>query len=232
MKKQSDYWAKNVLSWEKGAYYRNKEIEGKFRFVDRLSIYFRGDSIYRRADHAYELLKDTIVDKEIIDVGCASGRFARKLIRNGAKKVVGVDVSEEGVDLAKKLTLQEKMQDKIDFVIQDATNADSPLPPGYLTIALGVIEYFDENSLKTFLTNINSPYYFLSFPLLTENKKTSLREILRSIYLKVQSCPGIYYYTLDSFVNLCSVAGLPSDARIVEYKGTTFVTNLDVSNTL
>jgi len=231
MKKQSEYWAKNVVSWEKGAYYREKHAEGKFRPLDRISMYFRGDSIYTRADHAFELIKDYIPDKIIIDVGCASGRFARRLAKQGAKQVVGIDVSEEGITLAKIITAKENMQDSVSFTIQDVTSENSTLPQADLTLSLGVIEYFDTESSKSFLSNLNSPYFFFSFPLLVINPKGSIvRKILRSIYLKLKSCPGIFYYSTEQFQSMCAEAGISPEPRIINHKGSVFVTNLPIES--
>jgi len=231
MKKQSEYWAKNVVSWEKGAYYREKHDEGKFRPLDRISMYFRGDSIYTRADHAFELIIDYIPGKKIIDVGCASGRFARRLVKQGAKHAVGIDVSEEGIALAEKISVKEHMQDSASFTIQDVTSEGSKLPQADLTLSLGVIEYFDSESLQSFLSNLNSPYFFFSFPLLVINPKGNIvRRILRSIYLKLKSCPGIFFYSTEEFQSMCTKASISPEPRIINHKGSIFITNLPIES--
>lgn len=229
MNKQSEYWAKNVLSWEKSAYYKDQEMSHTpMRFWDRVSSFFRGDSIYKRADHAFEEIKDHIKSKTIVDVGCASGRLARRMLDHGAAKVYGIDISEDAVALARKLCEQHKISDEQwDFQVTDVTNKNNKLPQGELTVSLGVIEYFDHEGLTNFMTNLNTPYYFLSFPLKQEG--TSLRKLLRSVYLRLQSCPGIYFYTLEEFKQICQQAAAPADARLVFHKGSIFVSNLPES---
>ncbi len=43
-----------------------------------------------------------IKDKSIVDIGCGNGSFTKALIEYGAKKVVGVDISDKWINFLKK----------------------------------------------------------------------------------------------------------------------------------
>ena len=43
-----------------------------------------------------------IKNKKVLDMGCGSGRFSFALAKKGAKKVIGVDLGEDGLKVAKK----------------------------------------------------------------------------------------------------------------------------------
>ena len=94
------YWEEHLESWEASAYF--KEGQQKANWWDRLSTVFRGDAMYVRMQTALELLKPHIKDKTVLDVGCASGRFAFQMIEAGATKVFGTDISNEAVNFAKE----------------------------------------------------------------------------------------------------------------------------------
>jgi SAM-dependent methyltransferase len=60
------------------------------------------------------LFKDEIKGKSVLDLGCGSGPFVKKLFSLGAKKVKGIDLSEELIKIAIK------ENPKVDFVVGDA----------------------------------------------------------------------------------------------------------------
>jgi ubiquinone/menaquinone biosynthesis C-methylase UbiE len=47
-------------------------------------------------------LKAIIKDKYVIDIGCGSGRFAIALAQMGSRKVIAVDINNQGLKIAKK----------------------------------------------------------------------------------------------------------------------------------
>ena len=84
-----EYWDKHVVSWEASTYFTDKNMP-KPNLWDRFSTYFRGSSLYDRMTIALDLLKPHLNGLTVLDVGCASGRFANLLLEAGAARVVGV----------------------------------------------------------------------------------------------------------------------------------------------
>ena len=60
-------------------------------------------------------LSEIIKNKNVIDIGCGSGRFSIALSQLGAKKVTAVDINPQGIDLGRKLAEELKI-DNVDFI--------------------------------------------------------------------------------------------------------------------
>src|ERR1700690_2941699 len=135
--KTGDYWKQHLTSWEASAYFKDS---GKPpTFWDRMSTLFRGQGMYVRMDAALKMVVPFVKDKVILDIGCASGRFAFQLMEAGARKVIGVDVSSEAIDTANQKRLASPYADRVEFKVMDLTQPDAELPQVDLVTALGVI---------------------------------------------------------------------------------------------
>lgn len=216
------YWEEHLLSWEAGAYY--KEGSSNATWWDRLSSVFRGDAMYVRMKTALELVAPHIAGKTVLDIGCASGRFAYQMIRAGAQKVYGIDISNEALELARKGAAELGMQDKLEFSSTDVVQPNSPLPQVDLVTALGVIEYFNAEDMSAFLGNLRTKYFLLDFPDYGR-KKEFPTWILRQVYIRYNRLPGVYLYSLDEFAKLAAPYGF-KDLRVVKRNNFYYVTNL------
>lgn len=68
-------------------------------------------------------LTGDVTDKSILDLACGYGFFGRELHKRGASKVVGVDISEEMIKLAKEES--KKNNDKIEFYVGDVAEMEA-----------------------------------------------------------------------------------------------------------
>lgn len=216
------YWEEHLLSWEAGAYY--KEGSSNATWWDRLSSVFRGDAMYVRMKTALELVAPHIKGKTVLDIGCASGRFAYQMIRSGAEKVYGIDISNEALELARKGAAELGMQDKLEFSSTDVVQPNSPLPQVDLVTALGVIEYFNAEDMSAFLSNLRTQYFLLDFPDYGR-KKEFPTWILRQVYIRYNRLPGVYLYSLEEFAKLAAPYGF-KDLRVIKRNNFYYVTNL------
>ena len=217
-----EYWKEHLLSWEASAYF--KDTQQKAKPWDRLSTFFRGDAMYVRMDAALELLKPHLNGKTILDVGCASGRFAFQLLNAGAAKVYGVDISLEAVQIADSHRKQAGLEDRLDFSVADVVRPDSPLPKSDIVTALGVIEYFDAPAMSAFLGNLRTKYFLLDFPDTARRKQFPTWQ-LRQVYIRVNRLPGVYLYHPEEFIALAEPFGF-KDIRVVEKDTFFYITNL------
>jgi len=220
--KSGEYWKEHLLSWEASAYY--KDIPHKAKLWDRLSTIFRGDAMYVRMNAALELLGPHLAGKTVLDVGCASGRFAFQLLDAGAAKVFGVDISPEAIQIADAHRVQAGLEGRLDFSVADVVHPDPPLPKSDLVTALGVIEYFDPEIMSAFLSNLRTKYFFLDFPDTARRTQFPTWQ-LRQVYIRVNRLPGVYLYRPEEFIKLAEPFGF-KDIWVAERDGFYYITNL------
>jgi cyclopropane fatty-acyl-phospholipid synthase-like methyltransferase len=216
------YWDEHLLSWEASAYYR--DTPRRAGWWDRLSTVFRGDAMYVRMRSALELVRPHAQGKSVLDVGCASGRFAFQLIEAGAARVHGVDISRAAVELARLAPASATYADRLDFRVEDLIRPAAPLPRVDIVTALGVIEYFDAATMDAFLGNLRTQYVLLDFPDLRRRREFPTW-MLRQIYIRVHRLPGVFLYSLERFAEIAGRNGLHG-LRVVERNRFYFVTNL------
>lgn len=94
--------------------------------------------------NAYSVLKKYVFleDKRILEAGCGTGRFCCLLARDfPASKVVGIDISENALEIAKSMKLLLGL-DNVEFKKGDLFSIDSPDNYFDLVFNEGVIEHF------------------------------------------------------------------------------------------
>jgi len=136
-----EYWDKHVVSWEASTYYTDPSLP-KPNLWDRFSTLFRGSSLYDRMTIALDLLKPYLPGLTVLEVGCASGRFAERMAEAGAARVVGVDVSAEIIRIANARRLAGPNKERLEFFAAGLLQPGLKLPQVDLVTGLGVIEYF------------------------------------------------------------------------------------------
>ncbi len=216
------YWEDHLLSWESGAYFREGQKDATW--WDKLSALFRGDAMYVRMSAALDLVKPHIAGKTVLDVGCASGRFAFQMIQAGAAKIYGTDISAEALKIAATRGAELGLRDKLEFFPSDVVQPGAMLPQADIVTALGVIEYFDPEAMSAFLGNLRTRYILLDFPD-HARKKEFPTWVLRQVYIRANRLPGVYLYSLDEFSKLAEPHGF-KDLRIVKSRNFYYVTNL------
>lgn len=89
-------------------------------FVERLSVDQASEATLLYSEHIvrYELAKQIVVGKTVLDIACGSGYGAEVLLQGGAKKVIGVDIDPNVIAKAK----QRYSNDGISFEVGEATN--------------------------------------------------------------------------------------------------------------
>lgn len=216
------YWEEHLQSWEASAYFR--DARQKAGWWDRLSTVFRGDAMYVRMNTALELIAPYLNGMTVLDVGCASGRFAFQMLQAGAQKALGTDISEDALALARKRAAELGVEGKAEFFAADVVQPNSPLPRADLVTALGVIEYFDADAMSAFLGNLQTKYILFDFPDL-RRKREFPTWILRQVYIRVHRLPGVYLYSLAEFAKIAAPHGF-TNLRVIQRNQFYYLTNL------
>jgi len=173
-------------------YEKNKPFHQ--RFIDNL---FRR-VILKRFSLVIDRCGD-VKEKNILDVGCGSGRYSLELASKGAH-VVGIDISRKMLSLAEErariLGLTNCIFIQGDFLDMDfKTTFD-------IVLSIGVFDYF--NDPAPFLSKIlymTKGQAIISFP-----RRLSLRAIPRKIRLFLRGCP-VRFYSIKEIEGLFSSTG-------------------------
>ncbi len=150
------------------------ELESKFKKEENYPIHKRLD-FKNQFDDIYELIlsRVSVKDKNILDAGCGVGFGSMVLLKNGAKEVSGISVSDKEIERAtqsikklglqnisfKKSTFDETENSKYDIIVcveslKHTLNFDTSIktlldglkPSGKLIV---VDDFFDDNHNKT-----------------------------------------------------------------------------------
>ena len=223
-RREGEYWEKHVLSWEEGAYPDSAGGSAHVGLLDRLSTHFRGTYVQDRMAAAADFLAPNLPGLTVLDVGCASGRFALRLLELGAHRVTGIDVAAAAVEAAHRRATA-VAGDQLEFHQADVTAPDVQLPRVDLVTALGVLEYLDAPSLAAFLGKVRARYFLFDLLLMREVSTLRLLWPLRTLYLRAKSCPGVYMHSVQEIADLAARAGLDGGHQ-ARCRGFYFATNL------
>ena len=84
----------------------------------------------------YQFLEKNCQDKKVLDYGCGNGIHSIFLAKSGAEKVIGIDLSEKSLAIARERVKRERLEGKIEFISMDCEKME--LPDNFLTSFLTV----------------------------------------------------------------------------------------------
>jgi cyclopropane fatty-acyl-phospholipid synthase-like methyltransferase len=169
------------------------------RLIDRL--FHR--VIRLRYERTMALLGD-VTDRRVLDVGCGPGHYLVELAARGAREAVGVDFTEEMLELARAAAALRGVRDQCRFVRGDFL--DVPLTgPFDACVAIGYFEYLAEPlAHMQRMTELTRGSVIASFP-----KRYTLRTLPRAIRYRSRGC-FLRFFTATEVRRLAERAGLES----------------------
>ena len=111
------------LRKQKEIEYYNQQAEKNLRAVSEKK--WRGDFegfnplALSSFEFCYQWLKKNCLNKIVLDYGCGNGIHSLFPIKCGAKKVIGIDLSEKSLEIARKKIGKEGSVDKVEFLKMD-----------------------------------------------------------------------------------------------------------------
>ncbi len=126
-------------------------------------------------------LKYKVEEKKILDYGCGNGDHSIWLAEYGGN-VIGIDLSEKSLKLAKKEAEKERVSDKVEFLIMDAENLE--FPDNYFDIVFDGGAFSSLNIEKVFpeISRVLKPGGFLiGIETLGHNPFTNLKRRINKI---------------------------------------------------
>ena len=172
-----------------------------WRFVDRK---FRRD-IYARYQLTFQRLGTNLRGKTVLDIGCGSGVYCIEAARRGAAKVVGIDISENMIALARARSQELGYEDICEFVCTKFP-PDRPVEALQRTvdfgIVMGVMDYVPNPVMFLKCARLLiTQFVVLSFP-----GRHWLREPIRRYRYKLLGRCAVYAYEEQSIRDACAQA--------------------------
>ena len=183
----------------------------KGRLRKFLDSYLRRD-VYERYDLTLKECHD-IANKNILDVGCGSGRYCVELAKHQPAKVVGIDIAENMLQLARELAQKNKVEDICEFLCVDFMEHRFE-EKFHISLGIGLFDYIEDP--VTFIQkmrDITLEKLILTFP-----SKSTYRMLIRKIRYKLKNCP-LYLYNQKDVEKILAKVGL-SDFSILKLNGT------------
>ncbi len=130
----------------------------------------------------YRWLAENCKNKTILDYGCGNGIHSIPLARMGAKKVVGIDLSEKSLEIAEERVKKENLKDKVEFLKMDCEKME--FPDNYFNIIFdgGTFSSLDLQKVYPELARVLKPDGFLlGIETLGHNPITNLKRKVNKI---------------------------------------------------
>jgi 2-polyprenyl-3-methyl-5-hydroxy-6-metoxy-1,4-benzoquinol methylase len=173
------------------SFYQSEERPLLGKYIDKVAR----KSIYRRFEEAYKIFENEKV-QSLLDVGCGPGYHDIIIANELGSQVVGIDVAETMINLAKEKAYKYKVDNLCTFYIQDFTMFNSHEKYDAV-LSLGVVEYIGE------------PKFFIE-KMISHCKNTVIFSIpvkwhwltpQRIVRYKLRKCP-LYFYSFNEIKKL------------------------------
>jgi len=134
--------------------------------------------------------------ESVLDVGCGSGRYAVALAQMGVKRIVGLDISEGMIGLAKKLSTENGASRQIEFWCGDFMDYSSATT-FQTVIAMGFFDYIrDPRPVLARMSSLAEHAVVASFPSINW-----YRTPIRKTRYVLKRCP-VYFYRRNQIEQL------------------------------
>lgn len=151
-------------------------------------------------------------DFSVLDVGCGSGRNAVVFLNSGARRVVGVDLSENMIRMAGENSRRHGMALRCEFFRADALTFRFQ-EHFDVAVALGVFDYIrDPRDLLRRMAQLADEKVIASFP-----GWSPVRAPLRKLRYWIRRCP-VHFWSRRRLAQMAAEAGL-RDCQFIRMGG-------------
>lgn len=148
----------------------------------------------------YEWLKKNCRGKIILDYGCGNGVHSAFLAQSGARKVIGIDLSEKSLEIAREKIRKEGLGAAVEFINMDCEKMD--FPDNYFDIIFdgGTFSSIDLNRAYPELARVLKPEgTLLGIETFGHNPLTNLKRQLNKMTGKRTGWAAEHIFNLKSF---------------------------------
>jgi ubiquinone/menaquinone biosynthesis C-methylase UbiE len=170
--KEIEYYDKRAEEWLK-----EKRWESDFEGFNPLLL--------ESFKFVYDWLAKNCKDKVVLDYGCGNGIHSIFPAKVGAKKVIGIDLSEKSLEIAKERAKREGLEEKIEFLKMDCEKMEFPENHFDIIFDGGTFSSLDLNKALSEIVRVLKPDGFLiGIETFGHNPFTNLKRKINEIFGK------------------------------------------------
>ena len=144
--KEIEHYNKKAEEWLEESF--ENKWEGDFEGFNPMNL-----SSFR---FLYKKIKENCLGKKLLDFGCGNGVHSIFPAKCGAE-VVGIDLSEPSLEIAKRRAKREKVQDKVSFLAMDCENLEFESNSFDIVLDGGAFSSLDLNKVFPEITRVLKP---------------------------------------------------------------------------
>jgi 2-polyprenyl-3-methyl-5-hydroxy-6-metoxy-1,4-benzoquinol methylase len=190
---QRKYWNNEADAFQRIYTHRKSKLSNVLDSVFRKDMYDRFVFTIKNCE--------PIADRTFLDVGCGNGMYSFELARKGARRVLGLDISEVMIGLCKAASEEQNLSDRTEFVQTDLL-AYSGNERFDVSFGIGLFDYIsDPLPVLKKMRELSTDKAILAFP-----RFWTWRAPVRKLRLNARGC-DVFFYTKSHLDKLLRDAG-------------------------
>ena len=190
---QREYWNNEADAFQRIYTHRKSKLSNVLDSVFRKDMYDRYVFTIKHCE--------PIPDRTFLDVGCGNGLYSLELARKGARKVLGIDISEVMIGLCKDASAREHLEDRCLFEQTDLLAYEGKTKFD-VSFGIGLFDYISNPlPVLTKMRELTTDKAILAFP-----RYWTWRAPIRKVRLNARGC-DVFFYTTSRIKELMDQAG-------------------------
>ena len=190
---QRKYWNNEADAFQRIYTHRKSKMSNMLDSVFRKDMYERFVFTIKNCE--------PVKDRTFLDVGCGNGLYTFELARKGAKRILGLDISEVMIGLCKEASETQNLSDRCEFIQTDLLEYKSN-EKFDVSFGIGLFDYIrDPAPVLKKMREMSSDKVILAFP-----RYWTWRAPVRKMRLNARGC-DVFFYTKSRLNELMRDAG-------------------------
>lgn len=190
---QRKYWNNEADAFQRIYTHRKSKLSNVLDSVFRKDMYERFVFTIKNCE--------PIPDRTFLDVGCGNGLYSFELARKGARRVLGLDISEVMIGLCKQASENQNLADRCEFIQTDLLAYESK-EKFDVSFGIGLFDYIkDPRPVLKKMRELSTDKVILAFP-----RYWTWRAPVRKVRLNARGC-DVFFYTKSQLDELMREAG-------------------------